>query len=228
MKKILVIAAHPDDELLGCGGTILNHIDCKDSVDILILAEGATARYDKRPKGDDLAANALFDISIEVSKLLGANKPIFGKLYDNRMDSYEFLDIVKIVENVCNQIKPDIIYTHHGGDLNIDHQLTHRAVLTALRPTPNIKFESLFTFETLSSTEWFPRQQVSQFSPQHFVDISKYLDKKLEILNLYKTEINPFPHARSIEAVKSLALLRGSNVGLPAAEAFELVFNIKR
>lgn len=228
MQNILIVAAHPDDELLGCGGTVARHIDDGDKVFFLIMAEGATARDNNRNSGTHIKAEKLFDSCRKVSKYLGAEEPVFGKLFDNRMDSYDFLDIVKIIENFSSKIQPSVVYTHHGNDLNIDHQITHRAVLTALRPVPENKVESVFAFETLSSSEWSSKQQGASFVPQHYVEITKYLEKKINALKIYEEEIKEFPHPRSIAGVKALAQYRGSTVGVHAAEAYEIIYNIKK
>lgn len=227
MKNVLVVAAHPDDELLGCGGTVARHVAEGDDVSVLIMAEGATAREEKRPE-TSREAEALFEVSKAVAELQGIRPPTLGRLHDNRMDTYPFLDLVKVVERVARDCSPEIVYTHCGGDLNIDHQLTHRAVLTALRPLPGATTAAIYSFETLSSTEWLPHEQLPPFHPNHFVEISPFLDRKVEALRLYESEMRPHPHPRSEEAVRSLAALRGSAVGVAAAEAFQVVRQIAR
>ena len=228
MKNVLIIAAHPDDELLGCGGTVARHINEGDKVHFLIMAEGATARYKDRKEGKHTEAEKLFECSREVSQFLGAEEPIFGRLHDNRMDSYDFLDIVKIIEKISSAINPQIVYTHHGNDLNIDHQLTHRAALTALRPVPGSKIEAILAFETLSSTEWSSKQQGLPFTPNHYIEITDYLEQKIKALNIYTSEMKKFPHPRSSDGVIALAHYRGSNIGVQAAEAYEIIYSINR
>ena len=191
------------------------------------MAEGLTSRDKKRNlaqrKKDLLNHNKKCQLA---SKIVGANSLDMLKLPDNRMDTLPFLDIVKEIEKKILKYKPDLILTHHANDLNIDHQLTHKAVITASRPQPNSTVKKILTFEVLSSTGWTDPSKSNTFNPNYFVDITKYIKKKIEALNVYKTEMRPFPHARSIKAVKSLSKYRGSSVGIEEAEAFMLVREI--
>jgi LmbE family N-acetylglucosaminyl deacetylase len=216
-KTVLVVVAHPDDEVLGCGGTILNHVESGDSVHLIVMADGETSRNTANLKDRDSALGKVKEaLKIESYKCL--------KFPDNRLDSVDFLDVVKGLEAAVEDLKiqPNIIYTHHFGDLNIDHQLTHKAVMTAFRPLPNSKVESIYSFETVSSTEWTSPSMGSPFLANYFVDISKTLEKKMQTLKLYENEMRAYPHARSYENVVNLAKSRGSSVGVNAAEAFVL------
>jgi len=227
MKHILVVAAHPDDEVLGCGGTIANHIRNGDEVHVLILAEGMTSRYYTRdPEGrrDDIIK--LRNMTNEAHKILGSNSVKLMDFPDNRMDSVDLLDIVKEVENEINGRKPAIIYTHHNGDLNVDHRITHQAVFTACRPEPNTTVKKIYCFEVPSSTDWQTPMTEAPFMPNTFVDISDTLEKKLDALKSYESEMKPWPHSRSVKAVEHLARWRGASVGLGAAEAFVLSRNL--
>ena len=228
MTKVLVIAAHPDDEVLGCGGTIARHVKNKDDVHVVILAEGVTSR-DKsrnRKKRSKEIENLL--ISAKKShKTLGSKSLKFFNLPDNRMDSVNLLDIVKIVEKEVNLVKPEIIYTHHIGDLNIDHSITHQAVVTACRPEPNKSVKKIYCFEVPSSTDWQSVQSDKFFKPNCFIDISKTLQKKLKALKAYKSEMRSWPHSRSIKNVENLAKWRGSSSGMKAAEAFIIIRDLK-
>lgn len=215
-RRVLVVAAHPDDELLGCGGTLARHAADGHEVHILILATGATSRSDSRQ--DEVAALQM--AAQKAADVIGAQQPRFAGFPDNRMDSVDLLDVVQAVETVSREIDPQIVYTHHAGDLNIDHQITHRAVLTAFRPLPEATCQAIYTFETLSSTEWGPLCGAHAFQPNHFVDITDTLDRKCAALACYASEMRPFPHPRSEQAINTLAALRGASVGVPAAEAF--------
>jgi LmbE family N-acetylglucosaminyl deacetylase len=153
----------------------------------------------------------------------------FAGFPDNRMDSIDLLDVVKAVEAVIDEIQPDVIYTHHYGDLNIDHQITHQAVMTAARPLPNSCIKKLLFFEVPSATGWNTPTASNVFIPQYYVDLSQKvsdnrnaLECKLKALQVYESEMRPYPHNRSLEAVRHLASWRGSSVGLPRAEAFQV------
>jgi LmbE family N-acetylglucosaminyl deacetylase len=227
--NILVAAAHPDDELLGCAGTIARHAAAGDRVDILIFAEGATSRdavRDSASRGNEI--ERLRQSAGEAARILGAQPPRFLGFPDNRMDSHEILDVTKATESAIAEIEPAIVYTHHGGDLNRDHRIVHEAVVTACRPLPGRRFVRLLAFETLSSSEWASESIGPPFRPRHFVDISPYLELKLRALASYAAEMRVFPHPRSPGAVDALARLRGSQVGLAAAEAFDVIFDIER
>ncbi len=222
---ILVVAAHPDDECLGPGGTIARHADDEDAVNVLILAEGATARDGKRDpaaRSDELSD--LRAAAAAAAEILGSEIPRFAGLPDNRLDGVDLLDVIKQVEAAVADVRPRIVYTHHAGDLNVDHKITHQAVITACRPLPGSPVKAIYAFETPSSTEWAFAQNV--FRPTRFVDISTQLSRKCSALACYRSEMRDFPHARSLEAVQALACLRGAAVGLEAAEAFEVIREI--
>jgi LmbE family N-acetylglucosaminyl deacetylase len=223
-RSILVVAAHPDDELLGCGGTLVRHAKDGDRVHILIMATGATSR----DSGDEAGIAALEKAAAAAASRIGAEPPRFAGFPDNAMDSVELLRIVKAVEEVVDEISPHIVYTHHGGDLNIDHVLTHRAVLTACRPLPDASIEAVYAFETLSSSEWGSADIDPPFRPQHYVDIADTLPAKLVALGAYASEMRPFPHPRSDQAVEALARVRGSEAGVAAAEAFSVLLQVRR
>ena len=222
-KQVLVVAAHPDDEVLGCGGTSAWHVARGDNVHVLIVAEGATSRGAERDTTADAAAlSALQDAARGAASALGTEPPLFGGLPDNRLDTVPLLDVVKLVEATAEAVKPQIVYTHHAGDLNVDHQVVARAVATAFRPLPGASARTIYSFETVSSTEWAIGQSAasSVFQPTRFVDVSAHLDAKAAALECYAMEMRPFPHARSVEAIEALARVRGASVGLAAAEAF--------
>ena len=228
-RDIAVIAAHPDDEVLGCGGTIAKHVAQGDRVHILILAEGATSRDQRRIEAARVRElDALMAAAREAASILGACTVEFGGFADNRMDGVELLDVIKVVELFVAKRRPHTVYTHHAGDMNVDHLITHRAVSTAMRPLPGADFVSLLYFEVPSSTEWGSISCGQPFVPQWFEDISPFLDKKLLALQAYRVEMREFPHPRSPETVQALSRLRGSSAGVNAAEAFMLGWQINR
>ena len=221
---ILVIVAHPDDEVLGCGGTIARHVKEGDSAHILFLGDGVSSRGDSDPN----LVNARKKSAVKACEALGAAIVGFEKVPDNMFDTVPLLDIVRVVESAKKEINPQIIYTHHGGDLNIDHRITCQAVLTAFRPQPGEEFFEIRAFETNSSTEWSASAIMPPFLPDTFVDITQYLDKLLNAYSCYADEFREEPHARSLEALKIAALRRGREAGIHAAEAFMTLRRILR
>ncbi len=222
-NKIAVIAAHPDDEVLGCGATIAKHIEKGDEVFVLILAEGITSRDRSREREEKLGElNELANAAQNANDILGTTLLTLKTFPDNRMDSLDILDITKIVEEFIQAHHPTIVYTHHSGDVNIDHRCIHEAVVTACRPMPGNEITTLLFFEIASSTEWQVPGTAQAFAPNWFIDISAQLDKKLRALRAYQSEMHPWPHARSIEAIDHLAKWRGATIGVNAAEAFIL------
>lgn len=148
------------------------------------------------------------------------NPPRFLGLPDNRLDSLPILDVVQGIEEIVREIRPGIVYTHHGGDLNIDHRIAHQAVVTACRPLPDAATQALYAFEVPSSTEWSTAAIGAPFVPTRHVDIAAQLGRKLEALSCYADELRPYPHPRSPEAIRALAQWRGATAGLDSAEAF--------
>ena len=213
----MVIAAHPDDEVLGCGGTIARHVFDGDDVTCLFVADGETARTMAAKKNRNFEA-------YEASKTLGTNPPRFLDYRDQMLDTIPLLDIIKQIEVQVFMIKPTIVYTHHACDLNIDHRIVHQAVMTACRPLPDSTINAIYAFEVLSSTEWG-----EHFWPNHFVALSSgAFDRKVLALRCYDDEMRVPPHPRSYDTVEYLALLRGSTVGFTYAEAFMTLRSIRR
>ena len=226
-NRILVVAAHPDDEILGCGGTIAQHANAGDEVQILITAEGATSRQSIRNRVE--VSDELSDLAIAANKsckILGATDVELLNLPDNRLDSIDRLDLIKQIEERIQHHQPQVVYVHHSGDVNIDHRYLHEAVVTACRPTPGHCVRRLLSFEVASSTEWQPPGSAPTFNPNWFVDISVEWELKRTALEAYSSEMRPWPHARSIEAVEHLARWRGAQVSVEAAEAFCLLREI--
>jgi LmbE family N-acetylglucosaminyl deacetylase len=227
-SRVLVIAAHPDDEVLGCGGTIARLAQKGHDVYIAILGEGVTSRYPQRDQANVTLLKTLHDSSRKVSELLKARDLFFYNLPDNRFDTIPLLDIIKIIEDLINEINPHMVFTQHGGDLNIDHALTFRATLTAIRPLGKNVLRTLYAYETASSTEWAFQKFEPVFRPTVFFNITETLDLKLRAMEFYKDELRPFPHPRSPEALRAAAQRWGSVAGVDAAEAFELICEVRR
>jgi LmbE family N-acetylglucosaminyl deacetylase len=225
--KVLVIAAHPDDEVLGCGATAARLVMEGHEVHVAILGEGITSRHSDRADADSAQLATLHQRAHAAAAKLGVKHVFLHKLPDNRLDTVPLLDVVKIVEDLVDQMQPEVIYTHHGGDLNVDHGVIHRAVLTATRPVVGQPVREVYAFEVPSSTEWAFQQLASPFRPNVFVDITRTLEAKIAAIQCYETEARQFPHPRSPEALRALAMRWGSIAGCAAAEAFELVRSIR-
>lgn len=224
-KKILIIASHPDDEILGCGATISRLVNEGYEAYTLILGEGVTSRDEKRNRDKrETEIQKLKQDILKANKLIGVKNIFTFDFPDNRFDSIPLLDIIKKIEEIKNKIKPDIIFTHFKNDLNIDHKKTYEATLTATRPMKNETVKTIYSFEVLSSTEWnYP----TTFSPNVFFDITKTIDKKIKSMKCYENELRSFPHPRSIETIESNAKTWGSKIGCDFAEAFELIRYVK-
>jgi LmbE family N-acetylglucosaminyl deacetylase len=226
-SSILVVAAHPDDEILGCGGTMARLAREGHQVCVAILAEGMSSRYARREDADPKQLQHLHSQAQQAADKVGAKEVVLRKLPDNRLDTVPLLEVVKIVEDLVARFRPEVIYTHHPGDLNVDHGVVHRAVLTATRPLMGQCVREIYAFEVPSSTEWAFQRFEPSFRPSVFVDITETLETKIEALACYDTEMRKFPHPRSAEALRAIATRWGSVVGLPAAEAFELVRSVR-
>jgi len=223
-SKILVISAHPDDEILGCGGTVARLIKEGCKVHTLILGEGVTSRYKSRSSKRQSDITALKRQARQINRLLGVEKVHFRSFPDNRFDTVPLLDIVKDIEDVKREVKPDVIFTHYEKDLNIDHQVVYKAVITATRPTPEETVSEIYSFEVSSSTEWsYP----PSFMPDVFFDISKTIDLKLDAVKIYKSELKNYPHPRSLKGVALISKYWGVRIGVDYAEAFKAVRIIK-
>jgi len=217
-RTILVVAAHADDEVLGCGGTIARHVAEGDTVHVVFMADGVASRYES----DSTALLRRNHARDEALRILGVTQCHVLDFPDNRMDSVPLLDVVRALEPIIEQMQPSRIYTHHQGDLNVDHRITHQAVMTACRPVPGSSVREILAFEVMSSTEW-ATPGVVPFLPNLFMDITENLQSKMQALSAYKLEMRSLPHSRSIEHVKCLAMHRGQSIGVKAAEGFEVV-----
>jgi N-acetylglucosamine malate deacetylase 1 len=217
-EKVLVVAAHPDDEALGCGGTMALHAERGHAVQAVFLADGVGARSAGRPTPH--AVNLRRTAAARASKALGAMAPEFLDFPDNQLDTVPRLSIITEIERIAAAFRPSIVYTHHGGDLNIDHRICHEAVMTAFRPVPGQRVRCILSFEVPSSTSWGSPAGNRPFVPNRFCDIGKTMKAKMRALLEYRAELRPYPHARSARAVEILARHRGSDSGFEMAEAF--------
>lgn len=224
-KKILVVAAHPDDEIIGVGAAAARHASQGDEVRCIILGEGQTSRFDNREEVLTEVLDSLHNDTLKAAKIIGYTKVSFANFPDNRFDQLDLLDIVKYIEKAIEEFKPEIIYTHHVGDLNIDHQMTNKAVLTAARPIGSYTVKEIYAFETLSSTEWDFSYKMP-FTPNVFVDVTETFENKLQAMKCYKSELCTAPHPRSLEIMEASAKKWGSVIGRQYAEAFMLVRGI--
>jgi LmbE family N-acetylglucosaminyl deacetylase len=222
-SSILILAAHPDDEVLGCGGTIAKLADEGAIIHVAFLADGVYSRT-----GESVVQQGQGELQVRrvaaqnACDILGVKSVSFGEFPDNRMDTIALLDITKVLEKLIVEYKPEVVFTHHAGDVNIDHRRMHEAAVTACRPQRGHPVKSLLCFEVPSSTEWQLPGSAPVFSPNWFVDISDTLDRKFAALDAYAAELRDWPHPRSRQGVEHLARWRGATVGVDAAEAFML------
>lgn len=230
-KKILVVVAHPDDELLGLGASMNRLIhDYGVEAKVVILGEGITSRSDVRDtdkwkKELETHRRNIYD----AQEAIGYNSVVIYDFPDNRFDSIPLLDIIKQIEKEKNDFNPDVIFTHHGGDVNIDHQRTFEAVITASRPMEHEKVTSIITFETPSGTEWRASTDPKHFIPNFFIEVSEEnLNAKIKGMESYEFEKRAYPHPRSPEALKIQAQRWGIAVGVNYAEAFNIVRSIEK
>lgn len=219
--SVLILAAHPDDEVLGCGGTIAKLASEGATVHVAFLADGVFSRTGEQAV-QKLELTARRTAAQNACEILGVKSVSFGDFPDNRMDSIPLLDITQAAETHIAKHQPEMIFTHHAGDVNIDHRRLHEAVVTACRPQQGHPVKTLLCFELPSSTEWQLPGSAPAFAPNWFVDISETLERKLAALEAYATELRAWPHPRSRQGVTHLAHWRGATVGVDAAEAFML------
>jgi LmbE family N-acetylglucosaminyl deacetylase len=228
-KRIMIVVAHPDDELLGLGATFHKLIrEYNVTTHVVILGEGITSRSEKRDLVEwDLELKTHRNNIKNAQEAIGYHSNSIYDFPDNRFDSVDLLDIIKVIEKEKENFKPEIIFTHHGGDVNIDHQKTFEAIITSCRPLKNEKVSTIITFETPSGTEWRSPTDPRHFLPNLFISISSNdLDAKIKGMESYEFERRKYPHPRSPEALKIQAQRWGIVVGQEFAEAFCLVRSI--
>ena len=220
-SNISVIAAHPDDEVLGLGGTLARHCDRGDRVRILFLSDGVTGRdkiYDPEKRAGEIAGRHR---AAEASAKLAGVDAIEAESYPNlRMDRESLLDVTQRIEDRLERWETDIVYTHHSSDTNVDHRVAFDATMVACRPVPGRRIRSIRCFEVGSSTEYSVPSLGPPFLPNLYVDISDYLEVRRRMLDCYGSELRPAPFPRSPEILDARAKLRGSEIGVDAAEAF--------
>lgn len=219
---VAVIVAHPDDEVLGCGGTMARLAQEGRDVHVLILSDGETSRVADPSLLEAARLAERCSAAHHAGKILGCASVTQLSLPDNKLDTVALLDIVKAIESFVARYQPACVFTHHSGDVNIDHRIVHDAVIAACRPQPGHPVRELLFFEVASSTEWRPPGSAAYFAPNWFVDISLTFKDKVAALEAYQEELRAFPHPRSVEAVEALARWRGATAGVRAAEAFVL------
>ncbi|MBH3359064.1 PIG-L deacetylase family protein [Pseudomonas guariconensis] len=217
-EHVLVVVAHSDDEALGCGATIAKHARAGDMVDIVFVADGVSSR----DSGDDAALERRVSAAEKATQILGVRRLHYLNFPDNQLDSVPLISITKEIEGILSQTPATVVYTHHYGDLNVDHRVVHQAVMTAIRPMPGQTVKTILTFEVLSSTEW-ASPGLMPFLPNYFVDTTDYIEYKMRALQCYSEEIREFPHSRSYENVHALSRYRGACNGFSEAEAFMLM-----
>lgn len=211
-ENVLVIAAHPDDELLGSGGTLKKLLNHGYRVITVIFAKG---RKEEEASMKEKIVNA--------NKQLGIEEVIFLEYPNLLLETFPLHVINKEIEVLISKYEPTMIFTHHYGDVNRDHQILFQAVLTAARPLPGNKPIEIICFETVSSSEWSQQTNDKTFKPNYFVDITDTVDSKLKALQFYEVEMREFPHPRSYKGVQYLAKVRGMTIGVEYAEAFEII-----
>ncbi len=221
-KRILIVAAHPDDEVLGCFGTVANFIKHGWEAYSLILSCGKTSRGTEC-ESEIEQLQAEMDLA---NSLIGISKVFQRDFPDNSFDTVSLLSIVKEIEKIKCELKPEIIFTHSASDMNIDHQLTHKAVLTATRPMQDECVKTIYSMEIPSSTEWGCFEAANAFVPNVFFDVCDTIDLKIDAMSKYKSELRQYPHPRSLQHIKELARVNGAKVGLGYAESFMLIRSI--
>lgn len=221
--NVLVFAPHPDDEILGCGGTMARHITEGDKVEVCIVTRGKPPVFQIDKEVYDKWPHNLYPEIIESHSMLGISKTYFMEFPAVMMENVPRYKLNNAILILIRQCKPDIIYMPHFGDLQKDHTLTCESIMVAVRPKYEHIVRYVYAYETLSETEWNIPHGSNCFIPNVFVDISDYLSKKLEALDCYQSQLGQFPDPRSLETVESLAKFRGSTMGVKAAEAFMLI-----
>ncbi len=220
-KNVLVVAAHPDDEVLGVGGTIPLIRARGGRVTVVIVTDGSSAQY---PGEDDIGHQK--DQSLQAAhRILGTDAVVRWDFPDMRLDTIEHIELNRAFETLIGEQQFDTVFVHHAGDINLDHQLIHRSLLVATRPMPGQPVASLLSYHVNSATDWGARTGTNVFVPNVFIDIGSTIKMKLEALKCYAVELRDYPHPRSLAAVENRARVFGSEVGFHYAEAFQLLLH---
>ena len=222
--NILIVVSHTDDETLGMGGTIAKHVQSGDNVYAMSMTDGLSSRGSVSKK----EINSRDVSSEQAANILGFKWIRKGNFPDNQIDKVPLIEIIKFIEIVKDEIKPTIIYTHSAADLNIDHQLVSKAVLTSFRPQKQEVWHEIRLFEIPSATDYGHKSITNTFFPNLYINIEETLKIKLEALKSYDSEIRAYPDSRSYLGIENLAKYRGNQVGLKYAESFEIIRKIIR
>jgi len=216
---VLIISAHPDDEVLGCGGTISKLSAKGEEIIVYIVSEGTTAQYDRGK------INTKREISNELKRILGIKDIIYGDLPDAELDTVGCLKINKEIEKILHDYDPESIFIQYGADINQDHRAVFDSSAVVSRPFPRKRLKRVLSYEVPSSTEWGNLfYQWKPFNPNYFIDVSDHIEKKIEAMSLYKIELRQYPYPRSFEGIRNLASYRGQSAGVPYAEAFNVQY----
>lgn len=224
---VLCVVAHPDDEVIGIGGTLARHAANGDAVHVCVLAETEVSRNETIDEAAAERQRRRRDQTRRACEILGVESVRFHDYPENEFDTVALVDIVQTVEAELDRVEPTVVYTHHYGDLNVSHELTCRAVQTATRPLPATSVESVYAFETLSSSEWSVPDGRNRFEPTTFVDVTDVLDRKLDALAQHEDELRDRPHPRNVETVRQNARVWGAKSGLDAAEPLEVLRQVR-
>lgn len=222
LSNVLVVAAHPDDEVLGVGGTIARLLKQQANVTVLVVTDGSSTQY----AGDQAASERKDQALQDACKTMGVTNVVHWQYPDMKLDTVPHVELNSAFEQLIRERQFDSIFTHHHGDINLDHRIIYHSVLVAARPQPGQSLKSIFTYYVNSSTEWGARRQDSLFFPNTYVDITATIETKLAALRCYADELREHPHPRSEQSVRDRAAVFGSEVGVPYAEAFQLVLAI--
>ena len=225
MKNVLVIAAHPDDEVLGMGGTIAKLVNNGCTVDVLIVTDGSSSQY---RESDHLAEiiEAKKKETRNCADILGVRNIYYGELPDMKLDKTPHIVINQVIEKVIDEVQPDTVFTHFWGDVNRDHQEVYMSTLVAVRPVMGQVVKELYCYRVPSSTEWTPNKADTMFMPNCFVDIEKFAEQKYKAFACYSTELREYPHPRSVQYLREADKAAGLRIGLLAAEEFVLLRKI--
>lgn len=218
--KVLVVAPHADDEVLGVGGTIAKYIDEGNEVYVCVMTTGHSSMFPQE------VLDKLRNEAIEAHKFLGINQTYFLDLPAVMLSEVPKHEVNKKINGVIDEVQPDVVFIPHFGDMHLDHYIVSQAAMVGVRPIKNHRILEVYSYETLSETEWNIPHVTNVFIPNTYINITDYLDKKKTAMEQFTTQLTEFPHPRSIEAIESLAKLRGSTIGVKAAEAFCLVRRI--
>lgn len=218
--KILVVAAHFDDEVFGCGGTIAKLANAGHEIFVCVLTDSCSTQY--KGHAHEMIAQKMAE-SEEVNKILGIKKTYVFDYPDMQLDTIPHVVLNKAIEQGITRIKPEVVYTHHWGDVNKDHRLVFESTMVAVRPVEHSSVKRVLCYEVPSSTEWAPPTPSNMFAPTVFMDIEDVIEKKIDAVKAYNSELREYPHPRSVENVTNQAHYRGASVGLMAAESFMLI-----